>query len=1353
MPVVSVLYKGAIIISRTLMGPYGMDRTVHCFDFYECANGLGIKVIGGIKELTGEEYGVYVKRILPGGVAYADGRLQPGDQILEVNGDSLIGVTSERAVDILRTASATSHMRLLIARDDDARREFSELLEKFGSQSNTGSARSSPVLHGGSRYLESTSSGSSSRSQSPLLLSPATSHGPCLGNLAHAPHAHYSIDSGIQSISIANSCGLGLTISGGSNRPDGPMIYVQELLPDGDCYKDGRLRPGDQLIAINRDSLVGSTHEEARKVIEKAKFSHDVAHKKECELISPSCPAHWDNYGFGNRRENSFPVPSLSPDICPPELTVSAPPSASNYKAASGSKPKVALDPHIRLKDGKLELVLQYLGLDVTEEKKRQLRQSLTTDSQGTVAYGDVLQALRDLMQEELGEAGLASGSVLFTQHEVANLLDTSAFHSPTFDSLSCNGNEDLEQLQLEMRDLRHEVRRLKKALGFLSENRTLHSKLQMAEVVQRQAHSAEQDYEEVIHLLEAEIAELKMQLAGKKAKHVSEIEEDILELKRQLSLADGQLRKSEVSRKRLEICNRKLLLFVQNIHKVLSTHSHLPDDKRLSLSQHLHNKTLNFLASLTADLHQSPLQLLSAAFTIRTYSRSPCCFEKHNDCLTALFGGEVIGGLLSLHSPQVCVVKMVQKYQSPVRVYKYPFELVMAAYEKRFPTCPEIPVFLGSEILHESKSEDGAIHVIERSCKLNVDAPRLLKKAGVEYVFFIQKNTVNWRERTLRIEAHNETFANRVVVRETCSYSVRALLCLAVHTHSGGSTVEKIAMKQYTSNIKRGKEVIEHYLKELISQGITFIPRWSPPAAKDERAPAAGRAPGDIPLDSGAAGTSREPAASPCSPPEPASPDADKLDADYIERYLGQLTPLQESCLIRLRQWLQETHKGKIPKDEHILRFLRARDFNIDKAREMLCQSLAWRKQYQVDFILQSWRPPALLEEYYTGGWHYQDKDGRPLYILRLGQMDTKGLVKALGEESLLRHVLSINEEGQKRCEENTNIFGRPITSWTCLVDLEGLNMRHLWRPGVKALLRIIEVVEDNYPETLGRLLIVRAPRVFPVLWTLVSPFINENTRQKFLIYSGNNYQGSGGLVDYVDKDVIPDFLGGDCMCTVSEGGLVPKSLYQTEDETENSDHIRLWTETIYHSASVLRGAPHEILVEILEGESVITWDFDILKGDVVFSLFHSKRAPEPSHKEATSPNPSAAGDNVQLIDKSWVLGVDYSRVESPLVCREGESIQGSHVTRWPGFYILQWRMHGPLPCSSSSLPRVDDVLASLQGSGHKCKLIYYYEVLASKDFRGSMSSLESCNSGFSQLSGVTTSSSQSQSSSHLSR
>ena len=99
-----------------------------------------------------------------------------------------------------------------------------------------------------------------------------------------------------------------------------------------------------------------------------------------------------------------------------------------------------------------------------------------------------------------------------------------------------------------------------------------------------------------------------------------------------------------------------------------------------------------------------------------------------------------------------------------------------------------------------------------------------------------------------------------------------------------------------------------------------------------------------------------------------------------------------------------------------------------------------------------------------------------------------------------------------------------------TCIIDLEGLSMRHLWRPGIRALLRIIEVVEANYPETMAYLLIVRAPRIFPVLWTLVSPFIDERTREKFLIYGGKDYQGPGGLIDYVDRVYIPDFLGGDC-------------------------------------------------------------------------------------------------------------------------------------------------------------------------------------------------------------------------------
>ncbi|KAK7111754.1 SEC14-like protein 1 isoform X2 [Littorina saxatilis] len=705
----------------------------------------------------------------------------------------------------------------------------------------------------------------------------------------------------------------------------------------------------------------------------------------------------------------------------------------------------------------------------------------------------------------------------------------------------------------------------------------------------------------------------------------------------------------------------------------------------------------------------------------------------------------------------------MVQKYQSPVRVYKYPFELVMAAYEKRFPTCKMIPVFLGSEKMMEEKSEDGATHTVERRCRLAVDAPYLLKKiVGVDCVYFIQKNELDRRNRTLKISAHNESFSSRVIINENCNYSVHAenpsWTCFEQdasldikHFFGFESTVEKIAMKQYTQNIKKGKEVIEYYINELISEGTTYIPPWSD---LNPKASLTQLTQDDAPSqDSGRHSRSNSVASTHSqnslvlgataasihntSAPEvhesegatalPDCPSPGKLDDDYIARFLGHLTPVEESCLVQLRQWLSHTHKGKIPKDAHILRFLRAREFNIEKAREMLVHSLAWRKLHNIDHLLESYKTPETMEKYYPGGWHYFDREGRPLYILRLGQMDVKGLMRSVGEEAILKHVLAKNEEGLMLAAEATNKRGYPVSACTCIVDLDGLSMRHLWRPGIRALLRIIETVEANYPETMGRLLIVRAPRVFPVLWTLVSPFIDENTRHKFMIYGGKDYLGAGGLVEFVEKQYIPDFLGGDCYCDVPEGGLVPKSLYQEELIDRSPDEqSALSPSSLYQTAHVVREFPHEVLIQVPQKGSVITWDFDILKGDVTFTVFRCKQSirEDPVHQHHVSGATGGIG-SVQYINKTMTVGVDISIVEPPHICRDGDSVQGSHVTSQSGSYVLQWKYF------DSAKASFDFPLSS-----HKSKVMYCTELLPSAAFRGSMSSLQSCQSGFSSLS-----------------
>ncbi|CAK1580667.1 unnamed protein product [Parnassius mnemosyne] len=638
----------------------------------------------------------------------------------------------------------------------------------------------------------------------------------------------------------------------------------------------------------------------------------------------------------------------------------------------------------------------------------------------------------------------------------------------------------------------------------------------------------------------------------------------------------------------------------------------------------------------------------------------------------------------------------MVQEYVSPVRVHKYPFEMVMAAYERRFPSCPQIPVVLECVITEDSWTADDSTRYTTRRCQLNVDAPYLLKKMiGVDYVYFIQKNHLDLKSRVLEIEATNETFSARVGVVEKCRYYVHPenpewtcfeqSALLDVKNFFGlESTVEKIAMKQYSANIAKGKELIESFMDEVLADGVRDLKPWEAGQHARNRELRRVVSRGTEPLS---------PLAAPDSQRH-SQPDQYTLDSEYIKRYLGELTPMQESRLLQLRKWIADLQKGKVPSDKTLLRFLRARDFNVEKAREMLSQSLLWRKKHQVDRLLSEYETPEVVKQYFPGGWHHHDKDGRPLYVLRLGQMDVKGLLKSIGEDGLLKLTLHVCEEGLKLLEEATRSSEHAVQAWSLLVDLDGLNMRHLWRPGVRALLRIIQIVEANYPETMGRVLIVRAPRVFPILWTIVSTFIDENTRSKFLFYGGKDYLQPGGLLDYIPKDLIPDFLGGPCKSFVHEGGLVPKSLYVSGAFTER-DGDPLSEDSIYRSVSLAKGQVHEVVVSNRDPQSVLTWDFDVLRHDIAFTVLHT-------HLDLPPPDESATGGAAQsVVAASWREGSHFRRAEPTLLCHDGESIQGSHVMTECGNYVLQWRCE------------------LLDTSHRAAQLMYFYETLDSHQYK----------------------------------
>ncbi|XP_070334573.1 syntaxin-binding protein 4 isoform X4 [Odocoileus virginianus] len=414
-------------------------------------------------------------------------------------------------------------------------------------------------------------------------------------------------DPAFQMITVTKKTGLGLKILGGINRNEGPLVYIQEIIPGGDCYKDGRLKPGDQLVSINKESMIGVSFEEAKSIITRAKLRSESAWEiafirqksDSSHLENPSCSSHLQATGEYRPQASKFSLISSPPEILIPK-TSSTPKSTdailpsfrrnqikTGYKkteeipvSSSDNSPtdmsntdiapawtdnygpqgkKISLSPSVRVKVEKLEMALNYLGIQPTKEQHQALRQQIQVDPKGTVSFGDFVHVAKNLFCLQLDEASVNA-------HEITSILN-SQISQETGDSLE---TDEMEKLKRERNDALEEVNALKETKAVVEETRALRSRLHLAEAAQRQAHGMEMDYEEVIRLLEAEITELKAQLAD----YSDQNKESVQELRKRITVLDCQLRKSEMARKTFEASTEKLLHFVEAVQDVFSDNS-----------------------------------------------------------------------------------------------------------------------------------------------------------------------------------------------------------------------------------------------------------------------------------------------------------------------------------------------------------------------------------------------------------------------------------------------------------------------------------------------------------------------------------------------------------------------------------------------------------------------------------------------------------------------------------------------------------------------------------------------------------------------------------------------------------
>nr|CAD7257930.1 unnamed protein product [Timema shepardi] len=232
---------------------------------------------------------IYIKNILPKGAALEDGRLRPGDRLLEVNGVEMTGKTQAEAVSVLRNAPPGSKVRIVVSRQEES--TSPKLPRPIQGVHEHQRTATTDLLYKPTNLSELPGNTPYELANALVVLSSTAEDGEIKVRISPAdqyhddglvfPWKHREILTFDIPVHDTEKAGLGVSVKGkttashnSSNNSAGSSIdlgiFVKSVLHGGAASRDGRLKTNDQLLNVNGISLLRQSNSDAMETLRKA---------------------------------------------------------------------------------------------------------------------------------------------------------------------------------------------------------------------------------------------------------------------------------------------------------------------------------------------------------------------------------------------------------------------------------------------------------------------------------------------------------------------------------------------------------------------------------------------------------------------------------------------------------------------------------------------------------------------------------------------------------------------------------------------------------------------------------------------------------------------------------------------------------------------------------------------------------------------------------------------------------------------------------------------------------------------------------------------------------------------------